>query len=146
MIRIPTLYADLAASMEALCGAHEALDRSRQELAAAIGRTQTQLQESLHQNNQRLERQLLEDAGKLRLEGKDYVVQDGDNLELTTGRAVYANCRIGEIRVAKGDEFLELRVPGGEHYLRLGQAYGDAVVVDVGIGRRGLECLVSTVQ
>jgi len=29
MIRIPTLYADLAASMEALRGGHEALDRSR---------------------------------------------------------------------------------------------------------------------
>ena len=56
---------------------------------------------------------------------KEVPVEDGHNLELTTGRAVYANCRIGEIRVAKGDEFLELRVPGGEHYLRLGQAYGD---------------------
>jgi type III restriction enzyme len=52
-------------------------------------------------------------------------VQDGDNLEMTTGRAVYHDCRVGEIRVAKGDEFVELRVPGGEQYLRLGQAYGD---------------------
>jgi type III restriction enzyme len=32
---------------------------------------------------------------------------------------------VGEIRVAKGDEFLELRYPGGEVYLRPGQAYGD---------------------
>ena len=52
-------------------------------------------------------------------------VQDGDNLEMTTGRAVYQDCRVGEIRVAKSDEFLELRFPGGEQYLRLGQAYGD---------------------
>ena len=52
-------------------------------------------------------------------------VQDGDNLEQTTGRAVYENCRVGEIRVEKGNEFMELRVPGGEQFLRIGQAYGD---------------------
>jgi type III restriction enzyme len=52
-------------------------------------------------------------------------VQDGENLEMTTGRAVYEDCRIGEIRVVKGDEFLELRYPGGEQYLRLKEAYGD---------------------
>ncbi len=52
-------------------------------------------------------------------------VQDGDNLEQTTRRALYAECRIGEICVAKGDEYLELRVPGGEQYLKPGQAWGD---------------------
>jgi type III restriction enzyme len=46
-------------------------------------------------------------------------------VQLTTGRALYADCRIGEIRVAKGDEYLELRVPGGEQYLEPGQAWGD---------------------
>ena len=56
---------------------------------------------------------------------KEVIVQDGDNLEMTTGRAVYHDCRIGEIRVAKDDEFIELRYPGGEQYLRPGQAYGD---------------------
>jgi len=56
---------------------------------------------------------------------KEVSVQDGDNLEMTTGRPVYHDCRVGEIRVVKGDEFLELRYPGGEQYLRLGQAYGD---------------------
>ncbi len=56
---------------------------------------------------------------------KEVPVQDGDNLESTTRRAVYHDCRVGEIRVAKGDEFLELRYPGGEQYLRPGQAYGD---------------------
>jgi type III restriction enzyme len=55
----------------------------------------------------------------------EVTVQDGDNLEMTTGRAIYQDCRIGEIRVAKGDEFMELRYPGGEQYLRIGQAYGD---------------------
>src|SRR5262249_45545860 len=31
----------------------------------------------------------------------------------------------GEIRVVKGDEFMELRVPGGEQFLRPGQAWAD---------------------
>jgi len=56
---------------------------------------------------------------------EEVTVQDGDNLEMTTRRAVYADCRVGSIRVAQGDEFLELRYPGGEHYLRLGEAHGD---------------------
>jgi type III restriction enzyme len=56
---------------------------------------------------------------------REVVVHDGDNLEMTTGRAVYHDCRVGEIRVAKNDQFLELRYPGGEQYLRPGQAYGD---------------------
>jgi type III restriction enzyme len=52
-------------------------------------------------------------------------VQDGDNLEQTVRRAIYADCRIGEIRVEKGNEYMELRVPGGEKFLRPGQAWGD---------------------
>ena len=52
-------------------------------------------------------------------------VQDGDNLELTTNRAIYADCLIGEIRVEKGNEFVELRYPGGEQFLQPGQAWGD---------------------
>ena len=56
---------------------------------------------------------------------REVTVYDGDDLEQTTRRAIYRDCRIGEIRVAKGDEFLELRVPGGEHYLGPGEAYGD---------------------
>ncbi len=56
---------------------------------------------------------------------KEVTVQDGDDLEQTTGRAIYEDCRIGEIRVLKGRESLELRVPGGEHYLAKGEAWGD---------------------
>jgi type III restriction enzyme len=56
---------------------------------------------------------------------REMTVQDGDNLEMTTGREIYHDCRMGEIRVAKDDEFMELRYPGGEQYLRPGQAYGD---------------------
>ena len=56
---------------------------------------------------------------------QEITVIDGDNLEQTTGRKIYADCRTGEIRVEKGNEFLELRVPGGEQYLKPGQAWGD---------------------
>ena len=65
----------------------------------------------------------VESFGRVRRQEK--VVQDGDDLERTTGRAVYRNCRIGEIRVERGNEFIELRVPGDEQYLRLGEAWGD---------------------
>ncbi|MEK6409605.1 MAG: DEAD/DEAH box helicase family protein [Acidobacteriota bacterium] len=56
---------------------------------------------------------------------QEVTVQDGDNLEQTTGRTIYADCRIGEIRVERGNEFMELRVPGSEQFLTLGQAWGD---------------------
>ncbi len=56
---------------------------------------------------------------------QEVTVQDGDNLEQTTRRAIYADCRIGEIRVGKGNEFMELRVPGCEQFLKSGQAWGD---------------------
>ena len=39
-------------------------------------------------------------AGRVRRQIK--VVQDGDDLEQTTGRAVYRNCNIGEIRIERG--------------------------------------------
>ncbi len=56
---------------------------------------------------------------------REVTVQDGDLLELTSNRAIYHDCRVGEIRVEKGKEFMELRVPGGEHFMRIGQTYGD---------------------
>ncbi len=63
---------DLAALQE-LCASQArdnqaTLDHVRQELAAAIGRSQAQLQESLSQNIQGLQRQMLEDSGRLRTE------------------------------------------------------------------------------
>jgi type III restriction enzyme len=73
--------------------------------------------------NARVEIDMLAAGGAVRRQ--EVSVHDGDNLEQTTGRALYANCRIGEIRVARGDEYVELRVPGGEHYLKPGQAWGD---------------------
>ena len=56
---------------------------------------------------------------------QEVTVQDGYNLEQITRRALYADYRIGEIRVVKSDEYLELRVPGSEQYLKLGQSWGD---------------------
>jgi len=56
---------------------------------------------------------------------REVIVHDGDNLEQTTKRAIYADCRVGEIRVAKGSEYMELRVPGGEKFLKPGEAWGD---------------------
>jgi type III restriction enzyme len=52
-------------------------------------------------------------------------VQDGDLLEMISQRPIYLDFRVGEIRVAKGTEFLELRYPGGETFLHIGEAYAD---------------------
>ena len=56
---------------------------------------------------------------------KEVVVQDGDDLEELTKRAVYADCRIGEIRAARDNQFLEVKLPGSETFLQPGQAIGD---------------------
>ena len=65
----------------------------------------------------------VEVAGRVRR--SERTVHDGDDLEQETGRAVYRECRIGEIRVGRGNAFVELRVPSGERYLRKGEAWGD---------------------
>jgi type III restriction enzyme len=56
---------------------------------------------------------------------KEVVVQDGDDLEQLTKRAIYADCRIGEIRAAKDKQLLEVKLPGSEAFLVPGQAVGD---------------------
>ena len=53
-------------------------------------------------------------------------VTDGDNLERKTRRAVYRGHRIGEIRVERGNEYVELRLPGDEHRMRPGDIHGGA--------------------
>jgi len=56
-------------------------------------------------------------------------VQDGFDLEQETRRALYADIRIGEIRAGSGKksggQFLELKVPGSEVFLRVGDPWGD---------------------
>ncbi len=62
-------------------------------------------------------------AGVQRVE---VTVSDGDDLQQSAdGRAIYADFRVGEINTAKGEEFMELRYPGGEVFLQPGQAHGD---------------------
>jgi len=56
---------------------------------------------------------------------KEVMVQDGDNLERISTRAIYEDCRIGEIRVEKGNEYMELRIPSGEVFLSPGDTWGD---------------------
>lgn len=74
-------------------------------------------------------------AGAVRRE--TITVQDGFDLEQETGRALYVNIRVGEIRTAgtkkSGDQFIELKVPGSEIYLRPGESWGD---VDAGAVQR----------
>ena len=65
----------------------------------------------------------VEVAGRVRRTMR--TVHDGDDLEQETGRAVYRNCRIGEIQVGRGNAFLELKVPGSERFLHENEAFGD---------------------
>ena len=89
--------------------AGEARDRSRLELMAAITNTQSQLQDSLHQNNLRLERQLLDDAGKLRLE----LIQRFEHLQKTVAESL-ADGRSSQQRALA--EFKdELKTELGQH-------------------------------
>src|ERR1700730_18451570 len=56
---------------------------------------------------------------------KEVIVQDGDNLQEITKRAVYADCRIGEIRASKINQLLEVKLSDGERFLSQGEAVGD---------------------
>jgi len=56
---------------------------------------------------------------------KEVLVQDGDDLQELTKRAIYADCRIGEIRAGKDNQLLEVKTPDGETFLAPGQAVGD---------------------
>lgn len=59
---------------------------------------------------------------------KEVVVQDGDDLEQTTGREIYANMRVGTLRAAtkspKTEALMELHVPGGQQYLTADESWG----------------------
>lgn len=56
---------------------------------------------------------------------QELLVSHGDDLEQLAKRPIYADFRFGEINTAKGDEFMELRYPGGEVFFKPGQAHGD---------------------
>jgi len=75
------------------------------------------------------------------VKAQEVVVNDGDDLQQTTRRAIYADFRVGEINTAKGEEFLELRYPGGEVYLKPGQAHEavDALAIQREMIRRTIK-------
>lgn len=56
---------------------------------------------------------------------QEVTVQDGYDLEELTKRAIYADCRIGEIRAGRDNQLLEVKLPGSEAFLQPGQAVGD---------------------
>ena len=64
---------------------------------------------------------VLEGAAVVR---KSRRIKAGDDLEALTGRAVYHDCRVGEILAARGRERVAIRAPGGEHGLEIGEAVG----------------------
>ena len=52
-------------------------------------------------------------------------VLDGDDLEMLTGREIYRNHSIGEVRAGKGNELLEIKIhPGQSIFLRKGEIHG----------------------
>jgi type III restriction enzyme len=53
-----------------------------------------------------------------------FTVEDGDDLEQETGRALYENFRIGTITCGRDNESMELSMPGGEALLRPGDEVG----------------------
>lgn len=56
---------------------------------------------------------------------QEKVVQDQDDLEQVTGRAIYKDYRVGEIRASKEEQLIEVKIPGSEEWLQPGQAIGD---------------------
>ena len=65
----------------------------------------------------------VDSAGRVRRQEKS--VMAGVNLEQETSRAVYRDCRIGDISVKPGKEFVELQAPHEQRFLRPGEYYGD---------------------
>ncbi|MDE0450110.1 MAG: DEAD/DEAH box helicase family protein [Spirochaetaceae bacterium] len=64
------------------------------------------------------------DRGSGRVQRRQLNVQGGDDLWRKTNREVYREHRIGEIRVRRDSQSLELRIPSGERWLKPGEAHG----------------------
>jgi len=58
-------------------------------------------------------------------------VEDGDDLEQETGRAIYENCRIGTITCGNNNQSMEISVPGGEFTLHPDDEFGGVNPDDV---------------
>ncbi len=70
----------------------------------------------------RVEVDVATQSGKVQT--KEITVQDGDGLEYKTGLELYRDHYVGEIRVGRGSESMELRLPSYEQWLQPGEAYG----------------------
>ena len=55
---------------------------------------------------------------------QEIVVQDGDDLERKTGRELYRDHYVGEIQVGRGNQMMELRVPGDYIWLQQDEVHG----------------------
>jgi type III restriction enzyme len=62
---------------------------------------------------------------------QEKIVQDGDQLALVTSRNIYQDYTIGEIRVQSGNQFMELRFPGGQQFLKPDEAHGDVAATSL---------------
>ena len=51
-------------------------------------------------------------------------IEDGDDLEQETGRAIYENFRIGTITCGSSNQSMEISMPGGEYTLHPGEEVG----------------------
>ena len=71
----------------------------------------------------------VEDGGRVRRRVR--TARDGGDLEQDLGCAVYRDCCADEKSVSKGNALVELRVLGGEHCLRKGEAWGNVDVAAV---------------
>jgi type III restriction enzyme len=56
---------------------------------------------------------------------EEKTVRDGDDLEELTRRQVYRGLRVGEITAGRGQQLVEIKMPGDEQFLQPGQAIGD---------------------
>ncbi len=72
---------------------------------------------------------------------REITVQDGDDLEARTRRAIYAGHRIGEIKAGRNNEYIELRAPGEERWLGKGESHGgtDNLAVQRGMIRKAIQ-------
>ncbi len=68
---------------------------------------------------------------KKRVSRQVVTLEDGDDLEQETGRAIYENYRVGTITCGSKNQSMELGMPGGECILRPGQEVGSVNPDDV---------------
>ncbi|MGE4501225.1 MAG: type III restriction-modification system endonuclease [Hydrogenovibrio sp.] len=94
------------------------------DIQGAFNRPYVRLVSTKSQSGTVTARVELDVQGRHGVKRKEVTVQDGDDLEQTTGRGIYEGFRIGEIRTGRNNQLMEVRHPGGEDFLEPGQAIG----------------------